>query len=121
MRRPWRLWALGFGKKGMPEGGVEVLVEALVGFLPHGGLETEWHDFQVAVVREVPGSEAGLSDLVRGGGFAQELGAVGVASHEVPGVGVVAGDPGEELTDIHVFFLLVNWLVELAGEIGDVG
>ena len=93
------------------------MVDALVGFLPHGGLETEWHDFQVAVVREVPGSEAGLSDLVRGGGFAQELGAVGVVSHEVPGVGVVAGDPGEELTDIHVFFLLV----ELAGEIGDVG
>ena len=47
------------------------------GVLPHGGLHGEGHEVQVAVVGQVAGPEAGLSDLVPGGGggFAQELGA----------------------------------------------
>ena len=90
------------------------------GVLPHGGLHGEGHEVQVAVagqaavMGQVAVPEAGLSGLVPGG-FAQELGAVGVAFYEVPGGVVAAGDPGEELAHIHGLFLLVK----LAGEIGD--
>ena len=62
---------VGFGKKGMPGGGGG-------GFCPTAALQRDWQDFQVAVVWEVPGSEAGLSGLLPGGGFAQGLGAVWV-------------------------------------------
>ena len=102
----------GFERRGYPRGpGFGEKVD------PHrrGQALGEGYEVQVAVVGQVPGPEAGLSDVVPGGGgFTQELGAVGVAFYEVPG-GVVAGNPGEELADIHGLFLLVK----LAGEIGD--
>ena len=90
---------VGFERRGYPG------VRLWWGVLPRGGLHGEGHEVQVAVVGQVPGPEAGLSDLVPGG-FAQELGAVGVAFYEVPG----GSSPPEILVrSLRIFMVFSSW------------